>query len=112
MFSQSQHSRLTSEGGSAPTLDIEHAAEVLELTAKIAQTEREAEKAGEEGNVDTALKLMEEVEALKKSKVDVQARLVTASRGAAGSEESMSQVQKLRVCEVCGALLSIFDSDQ
>jgi hypothetical protein len=73
--SQHQHDRLREEGGSAPSLNLESAAEVLELTTAISTKEKEAEAAGEEGNVDLSLKLMEEVEALKKKKAETQVKL-------------------------------------
>jgi hypothetical protein len=87
---------------------------------------QEAEKAGEEGNVDDSFKLMEEVEALKVKKAAAQARLVLSSAVGGGggggggsgiSDEEARRLganpsQKLRVCDVCGALLSIHDSDQ
>lgn len=106
---QGQHARLKEDGGAAPTVDVENASEVLELTAQIAAAEKDAEKAGEEGNVDESMKLMEAAEALKKRKAETQAKLVTSS---AGGLSELTTTQKLRVCEVCGALLSIFDSDQ
>ena len=85
---------------------------------------QEAEKAGEAGNVDDSFKLMEEVEALKSKKAIAQARLVMSSGGGGGggggsgiSDEEARRMganpsQKLRVCDVCGALLSVSDSDQ
>ena len=64
-----------------------------------------------------SMKLMEEVEALKKDKANAQARLVLNSGMGGMSEEEARKMganpgQKLRVCDVCGALLSIHDSDQ
>lgn len=60
------------------------------------------------------MRLMEEVEQLKQAKAEAQAKVLA---GTAGKEESKSSGgsavnQKLRVCEVCGAMLSIFDSDR
>ncbi|EHA8588746.1 hypothetical protein COCNU_scaffold006534G000160 [Cocos nucifera] len=49
---------------------------------------RKAEELGEKGMVDEAQKALEEAEALKKTD------------------------QKLRVCDICGAFLSVYDSDR
>ncbi|KAJ4844003.1 hypothetical protein Tsubulata_010775 [Turnera subulata] len=49
---------------------------------------KKAEDLGEQGMVDEAQKVMEEAEALKKTD------------------------QKLRVCDICGAFLSVYDSDR
>ena len=64
--------------------------------------------------MDESMRLMEEVEQLKQAKAEAQAKVLA---GTAGKEESKSSGgsavnQKLRVCEVCGAMLSIFDSDR
>uniref|UniRef100_A0A0D6QY87 Uncharacterized protein n=1 Tax=Araucaria cunninghamii TaxID=56994 RepID=A0A0D6QY87_ARACU len=73
---------------------------------------KKAEELGELGMVDEAQKLMEEAEALKK--------LGAPQDGAAGTPESSKIAavnvritdQKLRVCDVCGCFLSIYDTDQ
>ena len=70
---------------------------------------------GEEGDVDESLRLMEEAEALKQKKAQVQAQVLAATRDDKQAEVDKaagSVNQKLRVCEVCGAMLSIFDSDR
>eukprot|EP00242_Pyramimonas_sp_CCMP2087_P008524 CAMPEP_0198214366 /NCGR_PEP_ID=MMETSP1445-20131203/40838_1 /TAXON_ID=36898 /ORGANISM="Pyramimonas sp., Strain CCMP2087" /LENGTH=405 /DNA_ID=CAMNT_0043889533 /DNA_START=197 /DNA_END=1414 /DNA_ORIENTATION=+ len=71
----------------------------LLIAAKVAA----AEMAGEEGDVDAAQRFMEEVEAIKR---------LAAARAPPPSEKERNQDQKLRVCDVCGAFLSIYDSDR
>ncbi|CAI5532711.1 unnamed protein product [Closterium sp. Naga37s-1] len=66
---------------------------------------RRAEQAGEEGRVDEAQKLMEEADALKKLAMAPKPDPI-ASLGFQIAD------QKLRVCDICGAFLSIFDSDR
>merc|ERR1712018_1056458 len=69
---------------------------------KLAQAEQE----GAEGKVDESMKLMEEVEDLKKEKS-------TAEQEYRNSMPASSyQQQKLRVCEVCSAYLGIHDNDR
>lgn len=64
--------------------------------------------------MDVVSKLMEEVEALRARKVAAQAKLVLSSAVADDEARRMgaNPSQKLRVCDICGALLSIHDSDQ
>jgi len=77
-----------------------------ETKSTIATKMAAAEFAGEEGDVDGAQRLMEEVEAIK--------RLARAKAAPAPNPlaEQRAQDQKLRVCDVCGAFLSIYDSDR
>ncbi|GBG82939.1 hypothetical protein CBR_g36466 [Chara braunii] len=66
---------------------------------------KKAEELGEMGMVDEAQKAMEEAEALK--------RLGSRGDPADGQKGDMRIAdQKLRVCDVCGAFLSIYDSDR
>lgn len=60
---------------------------------------------GEEGEVDQAAQLMDEVERLKGEKDE-------KDRELKAMHKSSNQQQKLRVCEVCGANLSVYDSDR
>ncbi|ELU01945.1 hypothetical protein CAPTEDRAFT_158319 [Capitella teleta] len=65
-----------------------------------------AEEMGADGSVEESLKLMEEVEELKKAKTAAEAdyrNSIPASR---------YQQQKLRVCDVCSAYLGIHDNDR
>ncbi|GAB9467860.1 Rna-binding protein luc7-like 2-like isoform x1 [Globisporangium polare] len=144
------------DGVKAPSLmDFENCKEVLEITAEIQEVMLKAEEAGNEGEVDLSMELMEKVEELKQKKATAQANAMLVSfrsetaGGSAGADEENPSVsstdgdsensgakenesigkslpdvlsgnplasanvnQKLRVCDVCGAFLSIFDSDR
>ncbi|XP_057827730.1 U1 snRNP-associated protein usp106 isoform X1 [Cryptomeria japonica] len=69
---------------------------------------KKAEELGELGRVDEAQKLMEEAEALKK----LGAREVHADNSKTPAVDVRITDQKLRVCDICGAFLSIYDSDR
>lgn len=126
------------EGSKAPSLmDVENCKEVLEITAEIQEAMLKAEEAGNEGQVDLSMELMEKVEDLKQKKADAQANAMLRSVQGVGirppdyrkggleiKTPGLSELlprnplastdvnQKLRVCDVCGAFLSIFDSDR
>ncbi|EQC25255.1 hypothetical protein SDRG_16862 [Saprolegnia diclina VS20] len=115
-------------------LDIENNKEVLEITAEIAELMQKAEDAGNEGEVDLSMELMAKVEALKIKKAALQGVPSAVLATTAGADALMPEVdvaqatlmavlpgnplamtnvnQKLRVCDMCGAFLSIFDSDR
>lgn len=62
---------------------------------------------GESGQIDESMAELAKAEALKAEKQDKEAELkrITENSGASGH-------QKLRVCDVCGAYLSMLDSDR
>jgi len=79
---------------------------IHELGEKMGTTLAKAEEVGAEGNVEESLRLMKEVEDLKKEKS-------TAEMEYRNSMPASSyQQQKLRVCEVCSAYLGIHDNDR
>ncbi|XP_028406697.1 putative RNA-binding protein Luc7-like 2 isoform X2 [Dendronephthya gigantea] len=79
---------------------------VHELGEKIGKKLAEAEALGAEGKVDESLQAMAEVEELKNQKR-------TAEEVYRDTLPSSSlQQQKLRVCEVCAAYLSLYDNDR
>ncbi len=99
------------------------------MAAEIADLMQKAEDAGNEGEVDLSMELMSRVEMLKTKKAQLQANTGGARSEAVITEYSASQItlmqvlpdnplsmtnvnQKLRVCDMCGAFLSIFDSDR
>ncbi|XP_046856709.1 putative RNA-binding protein Luc7-like 2 isoform X2 [Xenia sp. Carnegie-2017] len=87
--------------GNTPEAQAVHA-----LGEKIGKKLAEAEALGAEGNVDESLKAMNEVDELKEQKriaEDVYRNTLPSS--------SLQQ-QKLRVCEVCAAYLSLYDNDR
>jgi len=85
------------------------------ITKEIAELVAKAESLGEEGNVDESLALMNKAEQLKKQQVSDQANSLLNSVLPSGVPDGISiggQQQKLRVCEICSAYLSLYDSDK
>lgn len=70
---------------------------------------KKAEDLGEQGMVDEAQKALEEAEALKKLPARQEAVLDSSKYTAA---DVRITDQKLRVCDICGAFLSVYDSDR
>ncbi|XP_028770625.1 putative RNA-binding protein Luc7-like 2 isoform X3 [Neltuma alba] len=70
---------------------------------------KKAEDLGEQGMVDEAQKALEEAEALKKLPAR-QEPVLDASKYTAADVRITDQ--KLRVCNICGAFLSVYDSDR
>ncbi|PIN23217.1 Spliceosome subunit [Handroanthus impetiginosus] len=70
---------------------------------------KKAEDLGEQGMVDEAQKALEEAEALKKLPAR-QEPMVDSSKYTAADVRITDQ--KLRVCDICGAFLSVYDSDR
>ncbi|KAJ3168637.1 splicing factor [Geranomyces variabilis] len=81
--------------------------EIGDLTNEIGTLTGQVESLGEEGKVSESMEVMNKVEDLQRLKSDKDRELKQLT----GSEGN-SQQQKLRVCEVCSAYLSIFDSDR
>lgn len=81
--------------------------EVGEIQAAMDQAMIDVEKLGESGLVEESMKELQKVEALKQEKINKEQELtdLTETSGASGH-------QKLRVCDICGAYLSILDSDR
>ncbi|KAG2652193.1 putative RNA-binding protein Luc7-like 2 [Panicum virgatum] len=69
---------------------------------------KRAEELGENGMIDEAQKLLDEAEALKK--------LSSRPQAIPDSSKMTAHVQitdqKLRLCDICGAFLSVYDSDR
>ncbi|KAI3988134.1 hypothetical protein MKX01_011923 [Papaver californicum] len=70
---------------------------------------KKAEDLGEKGMVDEAQKALEEAEALKKLAARQDPGLDSSKYTAA---DVRITDQKLRVCDICGAFLSVYDSDR
>ncbi|WFD31422.1 splicing factor [Malassezia sp. CBS 17886] len=81
--------------------------EINEVEEAITATTAEMESLGEEGRIDESLKELEKVEALKAERAEKERDLQTLQENSGASGH-----QKLRVCDVCGAYLSILDSDR
>lgn len=79
---------------------------VHELNERIGKKLAEAEDLGSQGNVEESMKILSEVEELKQDKrkaEDIYRNSVPATT---------NQQQKLRVCEICAAFLSLYDNDR
>ncbi|KAJ6433779.1 hypothetical protein OIU84_017474, partial [Salix udensis] len=70
---------------------------------------KRAEDLGEQGMVDEAQKALEEAEALKKLPARQEPTVDSFKYSAADVRVTD---QKLRVCDICGAFLSVYDSDR
>jgi hypothetical protein len=81
--------------------------EIAEIELAIQGGTEKIEQFGEQGKVDESMREMQAIEALKSEKAEKERELqqLTDTSGASGN-------QKLRVCEVCGAYLSVLDSDR
>ncbi|KAL1803187.1 hypothetical protein ACET3Z_031834 [Daucus carota] len=71
---------------------------------------KKAEMLGEQGLVDEAQKALEEAEELKKLPGPRQEPVADTSKYTAADVRITDQ--KLRVCDICGAFLSVYDSDR
>lgn len=69
---------------------------------------KKAEELGEKGMIDEAQKLLDEAEALKK----LSARPQAVPDSAKMTAHVQITDQKLRLCDICGAFLSVYDSDR
>ncbi|ETK84048.1 hypothetical protein L915_10934 [Phytophthora nicotianae] len=87
--------------------DEQARAQILQLTQDIQDAAAQAEKAAKEGNADRSLSMMEKVEMLKQKRREL---LRQSNPGTSNAVDNVNQ--KLRVCDVCGAFLSIFDSER
>merc|ERR1719508_287553 len=79
---------------------------VHELGESIGKKLAAAEQRGAEGKVEESIKLMEEVENIRKQKAEAEQEYRNSMPA------SSYQQQKLRVCEVCSAYLGIHDNDR
>ncbi|KAL1924225.1 uncharacterized protein VTP21DRAFT_7260 [Calcarisporiella thermophila] len=78
--------------------------ELQELEAEIAAMVQEAEALGEEGKVTESMALLKQIEVKKEEQA--------AKKKEIEEREASALQKKLRVCEVCGAFLSVLDSDK
>ncbi|KAL7415869.1 hypothetical protein BDY24DRAFT_337756 [Mrakia frigida] len=81
--------------------------EIGEIELSIQDGTTEIEQLGEAGKITESIEKLAAVEALKleKNEKEVQLQNLAETSGASGH-------QKLRVCEICGAYLSVLDSDR
>lgn len=86
-------------------------------TQKISKLLKEAEQAGEEGKLKEAQDFLNKAEELKKKSANEITSIavtnpVLASLGPDPMLQTRTQQQKLRVCDVCGLLLGVFEDDK
>lgn len=81
--------------------------DISDVEKALNDTMMEVERLGEAGQIEESLAELEKAEALKVEKADRERELQILSDSAGASGH-----QKLRVCDVCGAYLSILDSDR
>lgn len=81
--------------------------DIQDVEAALDAAMKEVERLGENGLVEESLAELQKAEALKAEKSDRERELQILSDSAGASGH-----QKLRVCDVCGAYLSILDSDR
>lgn len=81
--------------------------EIGEIETALQGVMTDVEQLGSEGKVDESMAQLAKAEALKSEKSDKERELqqLIENQGASGH-------QKLRVCDICGAYLSILDSDR
>ncbi|EIW65997.1 small nuclear ribonucleoprotein [Tremella mesenterica] len=81
--------------------------EIGEIELSIQGATEEVEALGEAGKVEESMEKLKAVDALKSLKTDKERELQVLNENAGASGH-----QKLRVCETCGAMLSVLDSDK
>ncbi|ORY26318.1 hypothetical protein BCR39DRAFT_566030 [Naematelia encephala] len=81
--------------------------EIGEIELSIQGGTDEIEALGEAGKVEESMEKLAAVDALKQLKADKERELQNLNENAGASGH-----QKLRVCETCGAMLSVLDSDK
>ena len=81
--------------------------EIGEIELSIQGGTEEIEALGEAGKVEESMEKLAAVDALKGLKVEKEKELQNLNETAGASGH-----QKLRVCETCGAMLSVLDSDK
>ncbi|KAI3487054.1 hypothetical protein L1887_49090 [Cichorium endivia] len=81
--------------------------EIAEIETALAAVMAEVEALGEQGQIEESLAELAKADALKEEKAQKEEELHKAQENSGASGH-----QKLRVCDVCGAYLSILDSDR
>ena len=90
----------------------ENSPEVRQVVLEIIRLTAEAEAAGEEGEIDKAQELLQQVEALEIQKAATISRLAEEKKMLLQRAGVADVNEKLRVCDICGSFLSIYDSDK
>eukprot|EP00697_Spironema_sp_BW2_P011039 gnl/Spiro4/265_TR164_c0_g1_i2.p1 gnl/Spiro4/265_TR164_c0_g1~~gnl/Spiro4/265_TR164_c0_g1_i2.p1 ORF type:complete len:264 (+),score=71.22 gnl/Spiro4/265_TR164_c0_g1_i2:89-880(+) len=104
--------RLEEDGDADMTVGVGgETPELRSITLEIQELQGKAEELGEQGNVSESMAALERADALKKRKTALIAQ-VAATASMPPPSDGMPTRQKLRVCDVCGARLSMSDSDR
>lgn len=98
--------------GFIPRIDVDSAPELLDITHDMADKTIEQEEATDRGDFEKAAQLAEDVEELRRRKYELQARLLLSKATDEDRKSSSTNKQRLRVCDVCGAFLSLHDSEE
>ncbi|AFZ79423.1 hypothetical protein BEWA_022710 [Theileria equi strain WA] len=93
--------RAEDDGGRKPTIDPLVLNEAKRIDDQIQAKMTLADELGMNGDVEQSFKIVEEVELLKKTKLEMLEKAGEAS-----------YQQRLKPCDICGALLSATDSDR
>lgn len=95
------------KGAEVSVCNVAQMREIGELEGAYQSAMADVEALGSQGKVDESMAQLTKAEALKAEKQDKERELqqLTETSGASGT-------QKLRVCDICGAYLSILDSDR
>uniref|UniRef100_A0A7S3GF10 Uncharacterized protein n=1 Tax=Palpitomonas bilix TaxID=652834 RepID=A0A7S3GF10_9EUKA len=122
---KSSEKRVNKGEESAPVVAVSEAEKdpaVMAIAMEIEATLAEAEKKGEEGDVDESMRLNDKVKELELKKMVAQGEALKKLMPAESKEEEgesegpsrkmIFHQQKLRVCDICGAFLSATDSDK
>lgn len=105
-----KRSRARLESDDLKGIQIESNPFVLKLNADIMKLIDEIETAGDNDEIDKAMELMNTVNGLHEERKNLLSKL--ADEKATTTKQGIDINDKLRVCDICGAFLSIYDNDQ
>jgi RNA-binding protein Luc7-like 2 len=98
----------SSSGGASSAESMKEKAKVAKLNEEIVQVIEKAQDLGQDGQVKSALNQMTLLEGLKSDKAAAERELKAALQAA----QAVVSNQKLKVCDVCAAYLSLLETDE
>ncbi|CAN6273403.1 unnamed protein product [Urochloa humidicola] len=107
-FNKDRASLMNSLQNATQTIPAPPAAPDARTQEMINEKLKKAEELGESGMIDEAQKLLDEADALKK----LSARPQAVPDSLKMTAHVQITDQKLRLCDICGAFLSVYDSDR
>ncbi|CAN6245046.1 unnamed protein product [Urochloa humidicola] len=107
-FNKDRASLMNSLQNATQTIPAPPAAPDARTQEMINEKLKKAEELGESGMIDEAQKLLDEADALKK----LSARPQAVPDSLKMTAHAQITDQKLRLCDICGAFLSVYDSDR